>query len=159
MDNDIEQKTSTLMRTAIFTGSFDPFTIGHASIVRRALPLFDRLIIGIGHNERKQYLQPLEERCQHIADLYKSEPRIEVKTFSDMAVQLARREGAQFFVRGVRSVQDFEFERQQSDFNRRIAGIETVIFFAEPGMESISSSGLRELIHFGYPVDEFLPKG
>ena len=67
MDNDIEQKTSTLMRTAIFTGSFDPFTIGHASIVRRALPLFDRLIIGIGHNERKQYLR------QYTAEMMKRE--------------------------------------------------------------------------------------
>lgn len=150
-------KNNCDMRKAVFLGSFDPFTVGHASIVRRALPLFDKMVIGIGHNERKQYMQTAEERQDSICRLYADEPRIEVKTFDDLAVNFARREGANFILRGVRSVKDFEFEREQADFNRRLSGIETIILFAEPGMESISSSNLRELLHFGLDIKEFLP--
>lgn len=145
------------MRKAVFLGSFDPYTIGHHSIVRRALPLFDSIVIGIGHNERKQYMLSAEERLEAIRKVYADEPRIEVKTFDDLAVNFARREGAQFILRGVRTVKDFEFEREQADFNRRLSGVETIILFAEPGMESISSTNLRELIHFGQDVTKFLP--
>lgn len=145
------------MKKAVFLGSFDPYTIGHHSIVRRALPLFDSIVIGIGHNDRKQYMFSEEERLQAIRTVYANEPRVEVKAFDDLAVNFARREGAQFFLRGVRTVKDFEFEREQADFNRRLSGIETVILFAEPGMESISSTNLRELIRFGQDVKEYLP--
>ncbi len=145
------------MKKAVFLGSFDPYTIGHHSIVRRALPLFDSIVIGIGHNDRKQYMLSEEERLQAIRTVYANEPRVEVKAFDDLAVNFARREGAQFFLRGVRTVKDFEFEREQADFNRRLSGIETVILFAEPGMESISSTNLRELIRFGQDVKEYLP--
>lgn len=145
------------MKKAVFLGSFDPYTIGHHSIVRRALPLFDSIVIGIGHNDQKQNMFSEEERLQAIRTVYAHEPRVEVKAFDDLAVNFARREGAQFFLRGVRTVKDFEFEREQADFNRRLSGIETVILFAEPGMESISSTNLRELIRFGQDVKEYLP--
>ena len=145
------------MRKAVFLGSFDPYTIGHHSIVRRALPLFDSIVIGIGRNDRKQYMFSEEERLQAIRTVYAHEPRVEVKTFDDLAVNFARREGAQFILRGVRTVKDFEFEREQADFNRRLSGIETIILFAEPGMESISSTNLRELLRFGQDIREYLP--
>ena len=145
------------MKTGIFVGSFDPFTIGHDNIVRRALPLFDRLVIGIGVNERKVYLQDVDTRLRIIQDLYRDEPRIVVKTYSDLTIDFAHREKADFVVKGVRSMKDFEYEREQADINRRLGGIETLLLFAEPGMEAVSSSLVRELIHFGKDVREFLP--
>ena len=145
------------MNTGIFVGTFDPFTIGHDDIVRRALPLFDRLIIGVGVNERKQCMLDADVRKRKIQELYKNEPRITVKTYSDLTVDFAQREKAEFIVKGVRSVKDFEYEREQADINRRITGIETLLLLASPGMESISSSLVRELLHFGKDVRQFLP--
>ena len=92
------------MRTAIFVGSFDPFTIGHDDIARRALALVDRLVIGVGVNERKACSRTAEERISAIRQLYADEPRIEVVGFSDLTVTLAQRVGAQFVVKGVRSL-------------------------------------------------------
>ena len=145
------------MRTGIFVGSFDPFTIGHDSIVRRVLPLFDKVVIGVGHNERKNYMTPTAERVEQISRIYSNEPSVKVKQYNDLTVDFARREGAHYIIKGVRSVKDFEYEREQADINRRLTGIETVLLYAEPGMESISSSLVRELIHFGKDVSQFLP--
>lgn len=145
------------MKTGVFVGSFDPFTIGHDHIVKSALPLFDRIIIGVGVNERKQYMQSAEIRKQKIQKLYKNEKKITVKTYSDLTVDFAHREMADYIIKGVRSVKDFEYEREQADVNRRLGNIDTLLFLAEPGMESISSSLVRELVHFGKDVREFLP--
>ena len=144
------------MRTGLFIGSFDPFTIGHHSVVRRALPLFDKLVIGVGVNERKKYMYSTEVRVKTIAEIYADEPKIEVKAYNDLAVDFAHREGAWFIVKGVRSVKDFEYEREQADINRQIGGIETVFIYSEPKWESVSSTLVRELIHFGRDVKEFL---
>ena len=127
-------------RIGIFVGSFDPFTIGHDSIVRRAL------------------LLTAEERVETIRGLYDGEKKITVEQYSDLTVDFAQRHGAQFIVKGVRSVRDFEFEREQADINRRLTGIETVVFYALPGMDSVSSSVVRELKNFGRSADSFLPK-
>ena len=145
------------MRTGLFIGSFDPFTIGHHSVVRRALPLFDKLVIGVGVNERKKYMYSTEVRVKTIAEIYADEPKIEVKAYNDLAVDFAHREGAWFIVKGVRSVKDSEYEREQADINRQIGGIETVFIYSEPKWESVSSTLVRELIHFGRDVKEFLP--
>ena len=145
------------MRTGLFIGSFDPFTIGHHSVVRRALTLFDKLVIGVGVNERKKYMYSTEVRVKTIAEIYADEPKIEVKAYNDLAVDFAHREGAWFIVKGVRSVKDFEYEREQADINRQIGGIETVFIYSEPKWESVSSTLVRELIHFGRDVKEFLP--
>lgn len=143
--------------TGIFTGSFDPFTIGHDDIVRRALPLFDRIVIGIGVNEQKKYAQTTEERIENISRLYAMEPKIEVKAYGDLTVDFAKREGAHYIIKGVRSMKDFEYEREQAEINRRIGGVETLLLFADPQLASISSSMVRELMHFGRDVSEFLP--
>ena len=106
-------------RIGIFVGSFDPFTIGHDSVVRRALPLFDKLIIGVvGDNVQKPYMRPATERMQTIRQLYRDEPAIEVKPYYGLAVDFARQENARFIVKGVRSAKDFEYEREQADINR-----------------------------------------
>lgn len=146
------------MKTGLFTGSFDPFTIGHQSIVARVLPLFDKLVIGVGVNERKKYMYSAEVRVKAIAELYADNHKVEVRAFNDLAVDFAHREGAWFFVKGVRSVKDFEYEREQADINRAMGGIETLLVFAEPQHASVSSSLVRELIHFGKNAEMFLPK-
>lgn len=146
-----------MQRTAIFVGSFDPFTIGHDSIVRRSLPLFDRLIIGVGVNIGKRYMLSAEERVDAIRRLYSDEPRISVEQYSGLTVDFADSVGAQFIVKGVRTVKDFEAEREQADINRRLTGIETITLFALPGMDSVSSSVVRELMHYGRDCSEFLP--
>ena len=142
---------------AIFTGSFDPFTVGHDDILRRALPLFSRIVIGVGVNERKQYMLSAEERCADIRRIYASEPKVEVKTYSDLTVDFARREGAAYIIKGVRSVKDFEYEREQADINRQLSSVETLLLYADPQLSSVSSSMVRELIHFGQDVSRYLP--
>ena len=147
------------MRTGIFVGSFDPFTIGHDSIVRRALPLFDKIVIGVGINERKTHMLNENERVERIAQLYASEPEIEVKGYNDLTVDFAKREQAHFIIKGVRSMKDFEYEREQADINKLLNGIETILLCAEPQLASISSSVVRELKHFGRDISKFLPEG
>ena len=147
------------MKTGVFVGSFDPFTIGHDSIVRRALGLFDRLVVGVvGDQVHKPDMQPAEQRMEAIRQLYADEPKIEVKPYYGLAVDFAKEQGALYIIKGVRSVKDFEYEREQADINRQISGIETVLLFAEPRYASVSSSVVRELQHFGRDVSEFLPK-
>ena len=142
---------------ALITGSFDPFTIGHDDIVRRTLLLFDSVLIGVGVNERKTYRQSTEERIDAISRIYADEPRVEVKSYSDLTVDFARREGVDVIVKGVRGIKDFEYEREQADINRRLSGIETLLLFADPSLASISSSMVRELEHFGHDISDFLP--
>ena len=147
-------------RTAIFVGSFNPFTIGHDSIVRRALPLFDRLVIGVvGDHVGKPGLPSADERMKTISALYADEPRIEVRTYYGLAVELARSVGATFIIKGVRSVKDFEYEREQADINRQLTNgeVETILLYAEPHLSSISSSMVRELQHFGADISPYLP--
>ena len=144
--------------TGLFTGSFDPYTIGHDNILRRALPLFDKIVIGIGVNERKQYMQTADERLDNISKIYASEPKVEVKTYNDLTIDFAKRVGAQYIIKGVRSVKDFEYEREQADINRQLSGIETLLLYAEPQYANISSSLVRELRHLGRNADEFLVK-
>lgn len=149
-----------MAKTGVFVGSFDPFTLGHDNIVRRALPLFDRLVIGVvGDNVQKPNMQPAEERMKAIRQLYAEEPAIEVKPYYGLAVDFARQEGARFIVKGVRSVRDFEYEREMADVNRQISGgeVETILLYADPRLVSLSSTVVRELRHFGVDTSPFLP--
>lgn len=144
--------------TCLFPGSFDPFTLGHADIVKRALALFDSIIIAVGYNEHKAGWIPVDERVRTISQLYKDEPRISVESYSCLTVDFAREKGAAAILRGIRSVKDYEYELQIADVNRQLAGIETVLLFADPKLASISSSVVRELAHFGKDISEFLPQ-
>ena len=146
------------MATAFFAGSFNPFTRGHASIVARALPLFDSIIIGIGVNaEKPDSADEGESRAEAIRALYAEEPRVRVVDYDTLTVDAARRAGATVLLRGVRSVADFEYERTMAALNRRIGDMETLLLFAEPDLECVSSSIVRELQSYGRDVSDFLP--
>ena len=145
------------MRLALFPGSFDPFTLGHADIVGRALKLFDEIVVAVGYNEQKQGWLPVEERVAAIRKLYKDEPRIRVESYTGLTVDFAKAQGAAAIVRGVRTMADFEYEMQMADVNRRLTGIETLLLPASPELASLSSTVVRELARFGRDISPFLP--
>lgn len=147
-----------MMRIGVFTGTFDPFTIGHQNIVERALPLFDKLVIAVAVSQLKHTQKEISERLNNIQALYADNGNIKVVAYSDLTVDMAKREGANFIVRGVRSVKDFEYEREQAEINRRLSGIETVLLFSDPSLSSISSTLVRELQFFGKDASEFIAK-
>ena len=146
------------MRTAIFPGTFDPFTIGHDALVRRALSLVDNIYIAIGINTGKRTMLSLEERMERITVLYKDEPRIHVVSYDGLTTDFAQSIGAKFIIRGVRSAIDFEYERNIADVNRMLTGIDTVLLISEPQYTAISSSMVRELAHFGKDISPYLPQ-
>lgn len=148
-----------MKRKAVFPGTFDPFTIGHYSMVKRSLELIDEIVIAIGINDSKRSYFPLVQRIDMIKSLYADDPRISVYTYDKLTVDFAKEVNANFIVRGIRSVNDFEYEKTIADMNRKISGIETFILFTEPELTHISSTIVRELLKFGHDVSEFIPKG
>ena len=144
-------------RTAVFPGTFDPFTIGHAALVRRALGIVDELYIAIGINIGKHTMLTLDERVERIAALYKDESRIHVVSYEGLTTDFAQSVGAQFIIRGVRSSVDFEYERSIADVNRMLTGIDTLLLISEPQYAAISSSMVRELARFGKDIAPYLP--
>ncbi len=159
------------MKVGIFTGTFDPFTIGHQNIAERALPMFDKLVIAVAMSKLKHATEEISQRVESIKKVFPQECtelideqdaskgyRMEVVAYDDLTIDLAHRMGAQFLVRGVRSVKDFEYEREQADINKQLGGVETILLFSDPRYSSISSTLVRELRFFGRNVDEFLPK-
>ena len=145
------------MSIALFPGTFDPFTIGHDALVRRALGIADELYIAIGINTEKRTMLTLEERLERIAALYKDEPRIHVMSYEGLTTDFAQSIGAKFIIRGVRSTIDFEYERNIADINRMLTGIDTILLISEPEYAAISSSMVRELAHFGKDISKYLP--
>ena len=159
------------MRIGIFTGTFDPFTIGHQNIAERALPMFDKLVIAVAMSKLKHANEEIEKRVEDIKAVFPKECaelvdagdaskgfRLEVVSYDDLTIDLAHRLGAKFLVRGVRSAKDFEYEREQADINKQLGGVETILLFSDPRYSSISSTLVREWRFFGREVDEFLPK-
>ncbi|MCM1356075.1 MAG: pantetheine-phosphate adenylyltransferase [Staphylococcus sp.] len=145
------------MNTILFPGSFNPFTVGHSSLVDRILPLFDRVVIAVGKNSGKNGGPTVEERIEAIRKLYAAEPKVSVISYDGLTVDACRRENARWMLRGVRSTVDFEYERNIADINRRISGIETLLLFTLPEYAAVSSSVVRELESYGHDVSEFLP--
>ncbi len=145
------------LTTALFAGSFDPFTRGHQSVVNRTLAIADEVVVAIGRNVGKNALLSVEERLEAIKRLYADEARVKVMAYDGLTADLAQSVGATFLVRGVRSVSDFETERTIADVNRKLCGIETVILFTESEYSHISSSIVRELMSYGRDVTEMMP--
>ena len=146
-------------RIALFPGTFDPFTIGHQSLVRRGLELVDEIIVSIGINDKKQTYFTLEKRLDAIRQLYKDEPRVKVMSYDSLTVDFAEQVNAKFILRGIRTVNDFEYEKSIADVNRKLSNIETFILFTEPEHTHISSSIVRELLRYGKDISLFVPKG
>ncbi len=146
-------------KNAIFPGSFDPFTVGHESIVLRALPLFDKLIIGIGHNINKEYYFPLEKRVEWIKKVFKGNSKVEVKTYAGLTVDFCKQVDARYILRGLRTSSDFEYERAVGQMNKAMyPGIETVFFLTMPQHTAINSTIVRDIIRYGGDASLFLPK-
>ena len=148
------------MKTAIFPGSFDPFTRGHEAVVEQALQFFDRVMIAIGDNVSKNSLLSLKNRLRLIRRLYENNPKVECVAYSTLTGDLAREVGAQAIIRGVRNTIDFEYERTMAQTNRRLfPEITTLLLFTPPELADVSSSTVRELLQFGHDVSEMIPKG
>lgn len=144
-------------RIAMFQGSFDPFTRGHESIVRRALPLFDEIVVAVVSNIAKKSFMSIENRLEFIKQVFSGEPRVRVVASEGLTVDVAREVGATCLLRGVRMIQDFENEMHMAEINRRLSGIETVLLYTLPEFSHISSTIVRELYNYSQDVSDYLP--
>ena len=148
-----------MSKIAIFPGSFSPFTIGHQSIVDRALPLFDKIVISIGINSEKPQYFSIDKRMQWIKDVYKNNPKIDVKKYKGLTVDFCKKENANHILRGLRNSHDFKFEKNIAHMNKELnPNIETIFIITPPEISHISSSIIRDIIKNGGDVSKFIPK-
>ncbi len=146
------------MKIAVFPGSFDPITVGHVDIVKRALPLFDKIIVAIGINSQKKYLFSLEQRLEWLNVVFADEKGVEVDSFKRLTAHYCKNIGADFLLRGLRNASDFDYEKTISQLNNNIGGgLETIFLIAQPGYSHISSTIVREIIKGGGDTSSFLP--
>lgn len=136
-------------KIAVFPGSFDPITLGHYDIIKRGVGLFDKIVVAIGVNAEKKYMFPLEERKRFIEEAFKDEPKIEVITYQGLTIDLCKKLGAQFILRGLRNPADFEFEKAIAHTNRELSQIETVFLLTAARTSYISSSIVRDVLRHG----------
>lgn len=147
-----------MQRICLFPGTFDPVTLGHIDIINRALPLFDKLVIGIGRNVNKVPMFSEEQRLQWVKDIYKDEPKVDAVLYDGLTVNCCKSVGARFILRGIRYVNDFEYEKAIADMNRSIEGnIETVFLTCLPQFTSVASTLVRDVYKNGGNVSQFLP--
>ena len=145
-------------RICLFPGTFDPVTLGHTDIIDRALPLFDRLVIGIGRNSNKSAMFSEEQRLGWLREIYKNEPKIEVLAYDGLTVTCCQAVGASFILRGIRYVNDFEYEKAIADMNRSLANnVETIFLTCLPKYTSVASTLVRDVIRNNGDVSQFLP--
>lgn len=146
------------MRKAIFPGSFDPITLGHYDIIKRALPLFDEIVVAIGINAEKKYMFSLEDRKKFIEDSFKDEPKVSVVTYEGLTIDLCHKLDAKFILRGLRNPADFEFEKAIAHTNRQLSDIETVFLLTAIDTSHISSSIVRDVIRNGGDYTILVPE-
>jgi len=148
-----------MTKNAIFPGSFSPFTVGHQSVVNRALPLFEKIIISIGINSEKNQYFSIEERLQWIKDVYGNNPKIEIKFYEGLTVNFCKKENANYILRGLRDSHDFKFEKGIAQMNKDLnKEVETIFIITPPEISHISSSIIRDIIKNGGDVSKFIPK-
>ncbi|MCS3794911.1 pantetheine-phosphate adenylyltransferase [Niastella sp. OAS944] len=147
-----------MQRIALFPGTFDPITIGHLDIIHRALPVFDKLVIGIGRNANKLAMFSEEQRMKWIREIFGDNPKVSVVVYEGLTVECCRKVGANFIVRGIRYVNDFEYEKAIADMNRSLdKDIETVFLTCLPQYTSVASTLVRDVIRNGGNARQFLP--
>jgi pantetheine-phosphate adenylyltransferase len=147
-----------MQKVAVFPGSFDPFTKGHENIISRALPLFDKIIIAIGHNSEKKSFFTLEQRLQMIGKLYEFEPRIDIDLYEGLTVAYCKKVGSRYLLRGLRTAADFEYERAIAQINKKMyPEVETVFLLAVPEFTPVNSTIIREILKYGGDASQFLP--
>ena len=147
-----------MSRICLFPGTFDPVTLGHTDIIDRALPLFDKLIIGIGRNSSKAPMFSEEKRLGWRRDIYKGNDKVEALAYDGLTVDCCKKAGARFILRGIRYVNDFEYEKAIADMNRSLDhNVETVFLTCLPQFTSIASTLVRDVIRNGGDVSQFLP--
>lgn len=147
------------MRICLFPGTFDPITLGHVDIITRALPLFDKIVVGIGLNTAKAPMYSAEQRLQWIKDIFKNEPKVEGGIYEGLTVNYCNQIGAKFILRGIRYVSDFEYEKTIADANRTLdKDIETVFLTGEPKYTSVASTIVRDIIRNNGDASPFLPE-
>ena len=145
-------------KICLFPGTFDPVTLGHTDIIGRALPLFDKLVIGIGRNSNKTEMFSEEQRLEWLWEIYKDEPRIPVLAYDGLTVNCCKSVGANFILRGIRYVNDFEYEKAIADMNRSLAhNVETIFLTCLPKYTSVASALVRDVIRNKGDVSQFLP--
>ncbi len=146
-------------RIAVFPGSFDPITLGHTDIIKKALGLFDKVIVGIGSNADKKYIFPIEKRQGWIDATFKDDHRVSVMTYEGLTTQFCVRVGANYIVRGIRNASDFEFEKSIAHINESMPGkIETIFILSALEFNALSSSIVRDIIRNGGDASQFLPE-
>src|ERR1700752_3569820 len=144
--------------TCLFPGTFDPVTLGHVDIIDRALPLFDKIIVGIGLNAAKEPMFSAEKRLQWIREIYKDDDRVHGEVYEGLTVDFCKKVGAKFILRGIRYVSDFEYEKTIADANRTLdRNIETIFLTGEPKYTSVASTIVRDIIKNGGDASHFLP--
>ena len=146
-----------MKRIALYPGTFDPFTIGHLSIVERGLQLFDEIVIAIGVNESKKNHTSIQHRIEHIERVTSKMQGVRVVSYGGLTVEAAKEHGANFILRGVRTVADYEYERNLAYANRNLTGIETVLLYTLPELSYVSSTLVRDLQRHGYDVSQYVP--
>ena len=147
-----------MSRICLFPGTFDPVTLGHTDIIDRALPLFDKLYIGIGRNVNKQPMFSEQQRLEWLHVIYAGNPKVEAVVYDGLTVECCKKVGAQFILRGIRYVNDFEYEKAIADMNRSIAtNIETIFLTCLPQYTSVASTLVRDVLNNGGDVSQFLP--
>lgn len=147
-----------MQRVCLFPGTFDPVTLGHVDIIDRALPLFDKIIVGIGKNTTKAPMFSAEQRLEWIKQIYKDESRVEGAIYEGLTVDFCKKVNARFILRGIRYVSDFEYEKTIADANRTLdKGIETIFLTGEPKYTSVASTIVRDIIRNGGDASHFLP--
>lgn len=145
-------------RICLFPGTFDPVTLGHTDIINRALPLFDKIIVGIGLNAAKQPMFSADQRLHWIEEIYRDEPKVEGGVYEGLTVDYCRKIGARFILRGIRYVSDFEYEKTIADANRTLdKNLETIFLTGEPKYTSVASIIVRDIIRNGGDASHFLP--
>ncbi|TRX71045.1 pantetheine-phosphate adenylyltransferase [Carboxylicivirga sp. M1479] len=145
------------MNTAIFPGSFDPFTVGHEDVVRRGLSLFDKIIIAVGFNSNKRDFFPLEDRMQWIRDVFVDDDRVSVEKYEGLTVEFAKEVECTHILRGIRTAADFEYERAIAQVNKAMSGIDSVFLLTTPEHTPVNSSIVRDIVKHGGDAGQFLP--